>query len=112
MAKLGAIIFTGASGTKYNFDVYSIDTKFDDVGAVYFFTKRIKKDGQDKYTHTKHIYVGQTGDLSERFEDHHKMPCIKKNGANCICIHVESNASKRTEIESDLIAAYKPVCND
>ena len=110
MAKLGTVTFTGESGTKYEFNVYPLDTDFQAVAAVYFFTKRTKKtDGS--HTHRKHIYVGETEDLSDRFDNHHKMSCIERNGANCVCTHPESTESKRLEVEQDLIDAYSPVCN-
>lgn len=109
MAKLGTVDFTGESGTVYEFNVYPIDTDFKAMGAVYFFTVRLKKG--DGHTHAAKIYVGQTGDLSTRFDDHHKMPCIEREGATCICILAEKSEEARLEIESDLIAAYNPKCN-
>ncbi len=58
------------------------------------------------------IYVGQTSNLSERFDHHHAMPCIRRNGATHI--HVRANFggedARRAE-ESDLIARYHPPCN-
>lgn len=109
MAKLGVLTLTGASGTKYQFNVYSYDTKFKEMGAVYYISKRTKKsDGTG--SHTK-IYIGQTEDLSERFDDHHKEECFKKHGANCKSIHAESSEQKRLAIESDLIDALTPPCN-
>lgn len=111
MAKLGTVTFVGDLGEKYGFNVYSLNSLFRRLGGVYFFTKRVKK-SNGRYTHSRHIYVGQTGDLSERFDDHHRMPCIKRNGANCICIHRESDGRTRRRIERDLIAAYNPTCND
>jgi len=110
MAKLGSVTFVGDSGKKYDFIVYSLDTGFDAVGAVYFFTERTEK-SDGGFVHSSYVYVGQTGDLSERFDNHHAMPCIEKNGANCICIHKESSKDKRCEIEQDLIDNYNTLCN-
>jgi len=109
MSELGTVIFAGASGRKYDFDVYSIGADFKDIGAVYFFTERVEEN-QDDCSHTG-IYIGQTDVMSARFDYHYAMPCIEKNGANCICIHAESNIIEREEIERDLIIAYKPICN-
>ncbi len=110
MAKLASITFIGASGTKYKFNVYSWDTNFDEVAAVYFITKRIQE-SDGGYTHAR-IYVGQTNDLSKRFDDHHKASCFKRHGANCICIYREDDETERLRIESDLISQYSPRCND
>jgi len=69
IAKLSTLTLTGDSGTKYSFDVYSFDTHFKQVAAVYAVTKRSKTDDGD--THTI-IYIGQTENLPERLKDHHK----------------------------------------
>ena len=111
MAKLGTVDFTGKSGTTYTFTVYEIDTSFKKLGGVYFFTVREKKSGENGYTHVKKVYVGQTGDLPTRFDNHHKMACIERENANCICILSEPNETNRLEIETDLVGNYNPVCN-
>ena len=87
---------------------YSIDTSFNSVGAVYFITKRSKDNGG--HNHTR-IYVGETGDLSTRFDDHHKAGCFNEHDANCICVYQEESESKRLKIEKDLIDNYNPPCN-
>jgi len=98
------------SGTEYTFKVYSLDTKFNkDYEAVYFVTKRVKKTNGG-YSHIR-IYVGETGDLSTRFDNHHKQDCFDENGANCICIYGEQDEKTRLKIEKDLIEKYNPPCN-
>lgn len=109
MAKIGTLTLTGASGTKYAFNVYLYGTNFNAVGAVYCISKRTEKtDGTG--SHTK-IYIGETGDMSERFDNHHKEFCFKRHNANCISIHREDNEDKRLNIEEDLIDAYNLPCN-
>jgi len=109
MGKLGTILFKGKTENEYSFNVYSFDTDFKAIGAVYFVTKRVEKpDGTGNHTR---IYVGQTGDLSERFDNHHKQECFDKHNANCICVYTESDEDTRLEIESDLIDNYNPPCN-
>ena len=109
MAKIGTITLTGALGIKYTFNVYPYGTKFKAIGAVYYISKRIEKaDGTG--AHEK-IYIGETGDLSERFDNHHKEPCFKMYNANCISIYQESDEEKRLIIEKDLIDARNPPCN-
>ena len=109
MAKIGTITLTGASGTVYDFNVYPYDTKFNSIGAVYYVSKRTeKKDGTG--SHTK-IYIGQSGDLSERFDNHHKELCFEKKNANCISIYKVPYEDKRLDIEEDLIDSYEPPCN-
>lgn len=110
MAKYGTVTFNGVSGTAYTFYAYSMDTSFKKgFGAVYFITKRIEK-AEGGASHTR-IYVGQTGDLSDRFNNHYKQQCFNSHGANCICILGEQSEVNRLAIEEDLIAKYNPPCN-
>ena len=105
MAKLGTITFTGVSGIRYTFEIFAWGQAFNPIGAVYFITKC---DGQGNHTS---IYVGQTRDLSERFDNHHKASCFQRHGANRICVLVEGQEKRRLEIETDLIRSYHPPCN-
>jgi len=111
MSKISTITFTGKSATKYDFDVYDINTGWkDDVGVVYVVTKRYKK-SYGKYYHDK-IYIGRTEDLKERHSNHHQQDCFDSNSANCICIHMESNYQRQVDIETDLIQGNTTQCND
>lgn len=105
MAKISTLSLKGASGRQYEFDVYPLDTEFNSVGAVYAITKR-----DASRNHTV-IYIGQTDDLSERFDNHHKASCFYRHSANCVCIRAENNEETRLAIEKDLIANYNPTCN-
>lgn len=109
MAKLGTISFEGASGKTYEFNVYPWDTSFKAIGAVYVVTRREKR--EDTWWHTR-IYIGQTGDLSERFDNHHKAECFEENNRNCICVHREDVEAKREEIEKDLLDNLSTKCQD
>ncbi len=110
MVKLGTVTFTGASGSTYEFNSYAFGTIFkENYGAVYFITNRDQND-DGSYSHER-IYVGETEDLSTRFDDHHKQDCFDQNNANCICIHGEQNEKIRLNIERDLIDNYNPPCN-
>jgi hypothetical protein len=109
MTQYGTLAISGASGSSYKFTVHSWDTKFNPIGAVYVITKRTEKPG-GVGSHT-YIYVGQTGDLSERFDDHHKINCFRRNGANCICVHPDANKASHLKKEEDLIQALNPPCN-
>ena len=104
MVKETTVTLKGASGRSYDFDVYPWNTSFKDVGAVYVI---LKKNG----TNFSVIYIGQTGDLSERFDNHHKRLCFDRNGKTHIGIHLESVETRRLDIETDLVRNYSPACN-
>lgn len=109
MNKLGKLSLKGTSGTNCDYDVYQYGTIFDSLGAVYCISMRTK--GEDGgWSHTV-IYTVQSGDLFERFDNHHKSSCFEQHGANCISVHLESNEQRRLQIEKDLIKAYDPPCD-
>lgn len=100
------ITWMGKSGKGYTYWLYKIDTNFDAVPANYIFCKETAENK------VQAIYIGETGDLSERFDNHHRMPCIKREGATGICTHKSSgDGDVRRSEESDLIANYNPTCN-
>ena len=108
MGKIADATFKGKFGT-YAFEVYTTDTIFNSVGAVYIFSKRIV--GLDgKGTHT-FLYIGQTNSLRERISNHEKVPCVRRHGVNCICVHRDSDANSRQHKEIDLLSVNKTPCN-
>lgn len=106
MTKQTTVTLTGASGRKYNFDVYPWGTSFNPVGAVYCVLRRTP---EGNFTI---LYIGQTGDLSERFDDHHKQRCFDRNGKTHIGVCAEPSEVNRLAIETDLVRKYNPACND
>lgn len=105
MGKVTTISLKGASGRTYDFDVYPWGTQFKPLGAVYTVLKRNQVDYSI-------LYIGQTGDLSERFDNHHKRFCFDQRGKSHLGIHLEPSEAKRLGIESDLLGRYSPPCND
>lgn len=110
MPKIGDATFDGISGRGYRFEVHSMGTDFKAVGGVYAITRR-SKNAENGHTHQA-IYIGQTQDLSTRFDDHHKANCFETYGANCICTHLDDKESSRLTKENDLIRRHNPLCND
>ena len=97
----------GESGKSYTFYVHLWPTQFTSVGGVYLFTKKYT----DQNRHAP-LYLGITGDLSERFDNHHKMACIKKNGVTHICVLGMAGEADREAAEKDILATIKTTCNE
>jgi hypothetical protein len=110
MGKIADAVFTGASGDTYLFDVYTLDTSFNNIGAVYIFSRR-KVEGGDKGTH-KVLYIGSAKELKDRIAYHEGWQCLERYGVNCICVHPEKNESARLTKEGDLIRAIQTPCNE
>jgi hypothetical protein len=105
MAKAGEVSFLGNSRTVYKFGVYTLDTNFTDIGAVYIFCSTNAK-GQHQPR-----YVGATGELGHHIQDYNQWPRIRQCDVKCICVRVDKSESSRASIASDLIAYYNPVGN-
>lgn len=100
MGKITDVNATGRSGNSYSFRVYSLDTTFKNLPGVYIFLRG-----------SQPVYVGETEDLSSRFDGHHKATAIQREGADRIGVLVESDDNRRLAIERDLLANYKWPCN-
>lgn len=110
MAKIGTYEVAGISGKKYSFDIYQYDSTWKEVAVVYVVTKRVQNP-KGGGSHTN-IYVGETGNLKERFGGHHKSDCFTNNGANCLSVLHESSEDRRLAIESDILDGGTWPCND
>jgi hypothetical protein len=100
------IKWPGKSGKTYQYWIYPLPPNFSSEPGNYIFAKQTSP---GKWTP---VYIGQTDDLSERFDDHHKMPCIKSHGATHIHAHKNTNGeTTRKAEEADLIARWNPPCN-
>ena len=100
------IEWAGKSGRTYKYWIHPIGTNFKAVPGNYIFAKETSPGRHMP------IYIGETGDLSERFDNHHKMPCIRRQGATHIHVHTTSGGQAvRQREEADLIAKWRPICN-
>ena len=101
------IYWEGQAGNTYKYWIYPLGTTFDAAPGNYIFAKETEP------RRFWPIYIGQTENLAESFEDHHKKECVKNNGATHIHAHKSTNneAIRKAE-ESDLIRKWKPLCND
>lgn len=108
MGKITDATFKGKFGI-YAFEVYTTDTIFNSAGGVYIFSKRsVGLDGKGAHTF---LYIGQTSSLKERIPNHQKLPCIRRHGVNCICVHRDNDANSRLRKEIDLLSVNKTLCN-
>jgi hypothetical protein len=110
MPSLGKTTFDGQSGTAYRFTVFPLGTKIRKRAGLYVIANRSHDDSSGHQHHV--LYVGQTEDLSQPFEKHHKAQAFERSGANCICLHAEESEDCRVEKERDLVAGIRPACND
>lgn len=108
MAKLGTVTIKGKSGTEYDFTVYPRGQSFNAVAVVYAISKRTVKDGKGSH---EWIYIGETEDVSTRFDNHHKEYCFAEHDADCVSIHREDSEDERVRIEDDILKGRTWPCN-
>lgn len=101
------IFWPGQSGAKYKYWISDLNSAFKESPGNYIFAKETQA---GRFTP---IYIGQTGNLRERIENHDQLPCIRRNEATHICSHTSSSdeETRRAE-EDDLIQRWDPVCNN
>jgi hypothetical protein len=59
------------------------------------------------------LYIGQTRNFDEGLAEPEKTDCAKKNGATHVHVHFSSPDQPVREAEvADLVAKWKPLCND
>ena len=105
MDGLGNVRIRGKSGREYKFRAYPLETKFDNIGAVYFITSR-HHDPDGRISHSR-IDCGWTSNLSIGIN---VKPGFKENDANCICILPQDDKDSRIEIETDIRHQYTLLC--
>jgi hypothetical protein len=100
------IDWAGKSGAIYRYWIYPFWPTYYAKAGNYIFAK------QTSPGYWLPIYIGETGDLSERFDNHHKLANAKRAGATHIHSHVNAGgAQARRDEESDLVARWNPPCN-
>ena len=100
-------LWTAADGTRYTYKVFRPDAAWNHVPANYIFATGTLITGW------KPLYIGQTGDLSNRMgPGHPAWETAREMGMTHIHAHTSNpdEAVRRLE-ESNLIRHYKPALN-
>jgi hypothetical protein len=110
MASLGRVTFKSKTGNRYRFSVFPLSTRLRKLGGIFLIAYRGRgAEGRSRY---KILFVGNTDDFSQPFQMHEKARVLVRMGANCICVQSDPSNGSRQEKEHDLIAAFRPACND
>jgi len=112
------ITLTGRSGRSYSFHLYPWGQSFKAVGGLYAAIKQESSLAQALYPSSNAAgpgysvqYVGQTGDLSQRPEHHHREAAIRRAGVTHVAAIVQGNEQTRRQIEADLVGGLQPPLN-
>ena len=97
-------IWTGDSGTEYEYKIYTIDTNWYDVPGNYIFAKETEP------TSWTALYIGETESFKDRLPNHEKLPCVKRYGGTHIHAHINEDNDARLKEEADLKANNTTPC--
>lgn len=100
---MATYIWTGASGKKYEYNIYPMDTTWNDVPGNYIFAKQSSGSWEP-------LYIGQTGSFKDRLPNHEARPCVLRNRGTHIHAHINRSEQARLDEESDLAANHKTPC--
>src|SRR5688572_19007466 len=102
------ILFSGKSGTRYQFQVFPLHTALKAVGGVYVVTTRTFEDRTftTKATHQP-LMIGETDDLSALRFSQQQTKDIVKQGAEHICVIAVADSADRARIAQDITEAYE-----
>lgn len=99
------ILWTGQSGTKYQYWIHPVGQDFVDKPGNYIFAKETTPG------HWQPVYIGQTNSLKTRLPGHEKLSCAMRNGATHVHAHTSGGENERLAEERDLIIRWSPPCN-
>lgn len=106
--QISEAVFRGAK-SQYNFEVYPINVRFNEVPAVYVISRRkIDRNGR---AHHFLVCIGQTDSLVEEIKKHKRGRCVKHLRADTVSVILEDDERKRFEVESDLKSAHAIPCH-
>ena len=104
--RVGTCTWTGKSGRQYQYEVHRVGATLRAAPGNYIFA-RIS--GNNRW---EAVYAGETGNLSTRFDNHHRKACIDRHGSTHIHVHVNrGGADARRAEERDIRLNYDPPCN-
>jgi len=103
------VVLYGEIREPYQFEVYPIDSKFEDVGCVYVYSKKINDSWE-------YIYIGKTNELARRLREHENGnersdKCIRESGATHIFVYLDDTELSRSQAESDILKGNSFSCN-
>lgn len=107
MASEGTHNWSGKSGQEYVYRIYKLPPRLKTLPGNYIFAKQTSVGGWVA------VYVGETDNLRERFDQHDALPCIRQHEATHLHAHATEGdeTARRSEVD-DLVAIWQPPCND
>lgn len=101
------IRWAGESGRRYGYWIHPIDVQFRKIAGNVIFAR------QTETGEWTPLYIGETRDFDEGFAPPEREACARGQGATHVHVHFSSPSWQiRKAEEEDLIARWKPPCNE
>lgn len=104
-----SVVWIGASGNRYQFEIYPMNQQFSKIGGIYIACSRLANGTYGA------VYVGKTESFHDRlnlgFSSHEGLERAVRYGATYFAVTVVPTDADRTAFELDLIQGLKPPAN-
>jgi len=97
--------WVGQSGKEYIYDIYSMNTDWNDTPGNYIFAKETSPHNWEA------VYIGETESFKGRIPNHNQLIYIGQHGGTHVHAHINSDSKARLAEEQDLLASHKTPCN-
>jgi len=114
-SRAARLVLRGLSRRAYSFQVFARDevAALAEVGAVYIYARTLPTHPQAAAGNGVEFgYIGRTADLARRDAEHERLAHFAGHGFDTVLVLPIAEEAIRLDIESDLIALYRPLLND
>lgn len=98
-------VWCGESEAAYEYQVFSVESVFRDIGGNYIFCER------DALGEWDPVYIGQSENLYDGLGDRALRDWMIENGATHIHAHLNRVAKKRNSEMEDIVRRFSPRLN-
>lgn len=109
MEKRHTIVFGGAWGQRYRFQVWPLEARFRPVGGVFMVTRRAFNNATFRRASHEVLYIGETSDLSGSLWSVSRLDGFRKQGANCVCVFPTEDPAQRESMVAALTEQHGPL---
>ncbi len=105
MKTISTCVWFGKSEHSYEYQIFSIDTVFRDVGGNFILCDH------DALGEWNPLYIGQAHDLFNLLGNENLKEWMTRQGVTHIHVHLERDKDRREQEKADLIERFRPRLN-
>ena len=105
MNTVSTCVWYGESGKSYEYQIFSVESIFRDVGGNYILCDRDVMGDWDP------LFIGEATNLFQHLGDSERQQWIRMQGVTHVHAHIGRDESQRLEESQDLLARFSPALN-